>query len=558
MRKINFNILQSISEVAIKIEKSELQITNTNNSDVCLKRLAKYMQLTERQTLLFVAIFATQNERFSDTNVKGISDFLKKSFFDILRIKKDFDVLLEKRYIFESEYFNNRKRRRSFSRTEFEVNEEVLLSIYDNTPIKEAEKRDILDVYGFVQAVSNLIVDRSQERMETYLLLKEMEKLESINASLPMLQQIMLLNIDAEERLFYYEICNDMLCESYTNVQRTLSDIYDFPRERFIKARLYKQNKSKLHEMDLVSNMESTFMNEFRMCLSNRGMELFLQENADVLLDKQKSKDVILPTAIQSKKLYFEPNMQQQIDFLKQSLTSEQYANLTERLHQNALPTGINCIFYGAPGTGKTETAMQIAKSTGRSVFVVDISNTKSMWFGESEKTIREIFNRYRTTCKMNDTKPILLFNEADAVFGKRKDVNASNVAQTENAIQNIILEEMEKMEGILIATTNLAENLDSAFDRRFLFKIRFDKPTVNAKMNIWKDRLPWLDEETARNLANKFDFSGGEIENIVRKAITHEVLTGSRPDSFELTDLCQKERIQHNNQRKAVGFNVI
>ena len=68
--------------------------------------------------------------------------------------------------------------------------------------------------------------------------------------------------------------------------------------------------------------------------------------------------------------------------------------------------------------------------------------------------------------CKV---KPILLFNEADAVFSKRKDVNNGNVAQTENAIQNIILEEMENLDGILIATTNLADNLDGAFERRFV-----------------------------------------------------------------------------------------
>ncbi len=78
-----------------------------------------------------------------------------------------------------------------------------------------------------------------------------------------------------------------------------------------------------------------------------------------------------------------------------------------------------------------------------------------------------------------------LLFNEADGVFGKRKDNPSSNVTQTEIAIQNIILEEMEKLDGILFATTNLTDNLDKAFERRFLFKIRFDKPTLEAKTNI-------------------------------------------------------------------------
>ena len=155
----------------------------------------------------------------------------------------------------------------------------------------------------------------------------------------------------------------------------------------------------------------------------------------------------------------------------------------------------------------------------------VDISATKTCWFGESEKLIKEVFENYRRLCGQSKMKPILLFNEADAVFSKRKDANSSNVAQTENAIQNIILEEMERLDGILIATTNMADNLDKAFERRFLFKIRFDKPNLEAKSGIWLDKLPALRETEARQLASRFDLSGGEIDNVVRKATMEEIL---------------------------------
>ena len=116
----------------------------------------------------------------------------------------------------------------------------------------------------------------------------------------------------------------------------------------------------------------------------------------------------------------------------------------------------------------------------------IDISTTKSAWFGESEKKIKEVFTDYKELCnKMKKLKcgrnPILLFNECDAVFSKRKDISYSNTAQTENSIQNIILEEMENLEGILIATTNLTDNLGPAFERRFLFKIQFENPSVEA-----------------------------------------------------------------------------
>lgn len=75
-------------------------------------------------------------------------------------------------------------------------------------------------------------------------------------------------------------------------------------------------------------------------------------------------------------------------------------------------------------------------------------------------------------------------------------------------------------MEGIMIATTNLADNFDGAFERRFLFKVHFDKPTLEAKKSIWRDKLSMLTDEEAHTLASKFDLSGGQIDNIVRKTM--------------------------------------
>ena len=223
-------------------------------------------------------------------------------------------------------------------------------------------------------------------------------------------------------------------------------------------------------------------------------------------------------------------------------------------IKENNLPNGIAVLLYGEPGTGKTESVMQIAKATGRSIMHVDISATKTCWFGESEKLIKKVFTDYRKLCKKCKVKPILLFNEADAIFSKRKDVNSGNVAQTENAIQNIILEEMENLDGILIATTNLADNLDGAFERRFLFKIRFDKPTTEAKTNIWMSKLPSLSLEDAQTLASSYEFSGGQIDNVVRKALMQEVIKGDKPTINSLVELCSEEKITKNNFKR-IGF---
>jgi SpoVK/Ycf46/Vps4 family AAA+-type ATPase len=184
---------------------------------------------------------------------------------------------------------------------------------------------------------------------------------------------------------------------------------------------------------------------------------------------------------------------------------------------------------------------------------MVDISQTKSMWFGESEKKIKEIFSNYKACVEGTPVAPILLFNEADAVLGKRQDLASSAVAQTENAIQNIILQEMENLKGIMIATTNLTQNLDKAFERRFLYKIEFEKPHAQCRKAIWQSMLPALSEDEAGALSSRFSFSGGQIENIARKCAVEIVLSGVKPGLDKLVSFCKNELLYKEEAR--IGF---
>lgn len=208
---------------------------------------------------------------------------------------------------------------------------------------------------------------------------------------------------------------------------------------------------------------------------------------------------------------------------------------------------------YGAPGTGKTEMAKQIARETGRDIMTVEISKTKSMWFGESEKIIKKVFSEYASFIEECDRIPILLFNEADAVFSKRTSVTDSNVVKTENAIQNIILEELENFKGILIATTNLQDNLDAAFERRFLFKVQFRKPDIINRARIWESKLNSLTNEDARKLASQYDFSGGGIDNIVRKWEIHSLINGEADVFSTIERFCEEERL--GERKRSIGF---
>lgn len=276
------------------------------------------------------------------------------------------------------------------------------------------------------------------------------------------------------------------------------------------------------------------------------------------LVDTQTSqgKDLIPHTSFAKKEMFYSPAVKSQVDRLAGLLHPEYFGQIVQRLGENGMRKGFACLFYGSPGTGKTETVNQLARMTGRDVMMVDVTQIKSCWVGESEKHIKELFDRYRAMVKSREVAPILLFNEADAILGIRHEGAERAVDKMENSIQNIILQEMETLEGIMIATTNLTGNLDKAFERRFIYKIEFERPTLEAKRNIWKSMIPAISDEEALALAREFDLSGGQIENIARKRTVEMILSGVEPTLERLREYCASETInaQHGKVGK-IGF---
>ena len=272
-------------------------------------------------------------------------------------------------------------------------------------------------------------------------------------------------------------------------------------------------------------------------------------------LDEEK-RGLLLCEDIQLKRLFYNASEEKAVARLSDLLQESNYQGIRERLSESGMRKGFACLFYGAPGTGKTETVLQLAKASGRDVMAVNISQVKSKWVGDTEKNIKEIFDRYRTCCAHRKVAPILLFNEADAIISNRTSAAKSSVDKMENAMQNIILEEMEKLDGILIATTNLTSNMDPAFERRFIYKVEFCQPAPSVKVSIWQSMLKELPREDAEILSRKYDFSGGQIENIVRKQVIDGILYNKSLNLENLDEYCRMELIHKENPRRAiVGF---
>jgi len=261
---------------------------------------------------------------------------------------------------------------------------------------------------------------------------------------------------------------------------------------------------------------------------------VFLGDAVTELIDVSKEKikrkpifnlcDNILPTQTQDMQLFFNSNNTAHIEELKAITNTEAYERIVTNFKKHGMSSGIAVLLSGAPGTGKTETVKQLAKEQDRMLLMVDISKFKSMWLGESEKNIKKIFKEYAAACHYYENKPILLLNEADAILGTRIRINSS-IDQTMNNIQNILLQELEDFEGILMATTNLTENLDPAFDRRFIMKFKFELPNVETRYKIIQKQFPELSEEFCQLFANEYILSGAQIQNIRRRILAKQIV---------------------------------
>ena len=247
---------------------------------------------------------------------------------------------------------------------------------------------------------------------------------------------------------------------------------------------------------------------------------------------------------------------------LLENILKQQDKKVLERLHSWGIKSNKNIeakiIFYGPAGTRKTMSALAMAKSMKKPVLSFDCPKILSKWVGESEQNVRKIFDTYKNIVQTCKQSPILLLNEADQFLSTRVD-GSSGSDKMHNQMQNIFLEQIERFSGVIIATTNFLESLDSAFSRRFDYKIEFKKPDFKDRLKIWEKFLPkkaLFEKDFNINILSNYELSGAQILMVVKNTALKVAV--SQDGVFKMQDFIesiQKELNSSFDKSKIVGF---
>ncbi|ECQ1389772.1 ATP-binding protein [Campylobacter coli] len=247
---------------------------------------------------------------------------------------------------------------------------------------------------------------------------------------------------------------------------------------------------------------------------------------------------------------------------LLENILKQQDKKVLERLNSWGIKSNKNIeakiIFYGPAGTGKTMSALAMAKSMKKTVLSFDCSKILSKWVGESEQNVRKIFDTYKNIVQTCKQSPILLLNEADQFLSTRVE-SSSGSDKMHNQMQNIFLEQIERFNGVIIATTNFLESLDSAFSRRFDYKIEFKKPDFKDRLKMWEKFLPRkasFEKAFDVNLLANYELSGAQILMVVKNTALKVAVT--EDGVFKMQDFIesiQKELNSSFDKSKIVGF---
>ena len=541
--KKSMTLLQAIERVVELSKDSQMSEAFMKKAKTEILLLAKSYGITERQAVLFCVCMEEGPNRVDYSDLAGFLDMRKIS---VLSYASDIDALVRRRLL---------KYRDVKDEDDFGVPAVVVRSLKHNE-VYQLPQRKGLDCAGIFEVLDMWFEDLNDDAITPRELCEELQSLYEDNPQVGFVKHLKEYGLNSNDEMMVTLFCHRLVNRDDDDIRfGDIEDIF-FTKSDFnnTKAQLrsgeHRVQNKKIVEHRCVDGLADVT----RYKLTESAKRTLLAE-LKIDATEEKLADMLDSGKLAQKQLFFPKDIQRQVEELGSFLQPENYQKIQERMKEKGFRNGFACLFYGSPGTGKTETVYQLARKTGRNIMVVDVPQLKSMWVGQSEKNVKALFDRYSEQVKKSKQTPILLFNEADAIIGIRKNGAENAVDKMENSLQNIILQEMETLDGIMIATTNLQQNMDKAFERRFLYKIKFDKPTEEARASIWRSMIPELSDLDVHTLASKYDFSGGQIENIARHYAIDNILHGQSEDVLSMLIChCDNERMDEKDKRK-IGF---
>lgn len=546
------NIILALETIHKTTENSKLKLSSFDSISVEIEFVCDYFQVNSIEAILLSTCFI--KSCFDSVALPEIIKHFGLEKHSFLKYLGSFNLLSSKSILVQTE---NRKSEKAYKLSQH---------IYDYILNQKSIPKELLVIKVKEDTFNEFLADLDKISDE-----KDNKEISFIYFTQKFIE---LLNTNKHFKLVAFAIKNLQLIDAFvffdtildainagendfnTSLQSTVDDYYERNRDVFNYINSFLEGKTALTKLDLIEKDSNTFSNRHNIQLTQKAVSMLKEwEGISLEFVEKKDKRLIYPNQIQKRNLFYNTEEESQLEPIKKSLSHTAFNQLQNRLKSKNMNTGITALLYGAPGTGKTESVYQLAKKYNRPVFKVEISETKSMWFGESQKLVKKIFTDYYTFKKTQKACPILLFNEADAIIGKRKSSGSSSVSDTENAIQNVLLEELENFDGIMFATSNLVANLDSAFERRFLFKVKFENPSMVNAAKIWRNKISILSAKEALQLASQFSYSGGEMENIARKSLMDEIVFGTKPNFERIISFCENEKWSNKNSILKIGF---
>jgi hypothetical protein len=542
-KKKQMTLLQAMERVVELSKDSQMSQEFMKKAKAEIQLLANSYEITKQQAVLFCVCMEKGPRR---VDYDDLASHLDISKIKMMGYATDIDALVRRRLL---------KYRDVRDEEDFDVPNAVVRCLKHNE-VYQLPQRTGLDCAAMFELLDQWFDDLNDDAIGSCQLRDEIQSLFDDNPQVAFVRHLRQYGLNEENEMIAAFFCNRLVNNNDDDIRfNQLSDLFENSRDyNNAKAELRSAQHTLMKKRLVEHICEDGIADTSKYHLTADAQrdllaELNINPIEETLAGTLKLSDLT------PKKMFYPQEVEKQVNELSKLFQQEEFQKIQERMKEKGFRNGFACLFYGGPGTGKTETVYQLALQTGRSIMIVDVPQIKSKWVGDSEKNIKALFDRYREVVNRSKLAPILLFNEADAIIGKRQEGAERAVEKMENSIQNIILQEMEQLDGIMIATTNLQQNMDKAFERRFLYKIKFEKPSAEARASIWRTMIPELSDFEVNTLASKYDFSGGQIENIARHYAIDSILHDLNEDALSmLFRHCDNERLD-SKEKRPIGF---